>query len=277
MRVLKQLVPVVLVAFIGGQIVGMVTGNALLTLVVGLVTAVLAILVYGWVVRWSEKRTPVELAPRRALGGLGLGLLIGFAWFGSVIINIWFLGDYRVAGPGSVIGALGLFGFMAAASVTEELMFRGVAFQHLEKLGGTWVALAVTAVTFGLWHAINPDATVWGTVSIMLSAGLALGAAFAATRSLWVTIGLHFGWNFAEAGIFGTEVSGNGASQGLLHGVTSGPSVITGGQFGPEASPYTVVFGLIMTVIFLYVAHRKGRLVPLRRSARATATATLSA
>lgn len=276
MHALKQVIPVILVAFIGGQVVGNVTGNPLLTLVLGLVTAVLAILVYGWVVRWSEKRAPVEVAPRRALGGLGLGVLIGFVWFGSVIVNIWFLGDYK-AGPGSVIGALGLFGFMAAASVTEELMFRGVAFQHLEKLGGTWVALAATSITFGLWHAINPDATVWGTIAIMLSAGLALGSAFAATRSLWVTIGLHFGWNFAESGIFGTEVSGNGANQGLLHGVTSGPSIITGGQFGPEASPYTIIFGFIVTAIFLYVAHRKGRLVPLRRSARAAATASLSA
>ena len=41
-----------------------------------------------------------------------------------------------------------------------------------------------------------------------------LAAAYAATRNLWVPIGLHFGWNFAAGGIFGAEVSGNGAPRG---------------------------------------------------------------
>lgn len=277
MRVLKQVIPVVLVSFIAGQIVGAVTGNALLTFILGLVSAVAAMLVYFWTVRWSEKRAPAELALKSAPGGLALGLLIGTVWFGCVIVNIMLLGDYRIDGAGSAVGALGLFGFMAAASVTEELMFRGVAFRHLEERAGTWVALLVTSVTFGLWHMLNPDATVWGAVSIMLSAGLALGAAYAATRKLWVPIGLHFAWNFVESGVFGTEVSGNGANQGLLHGVMSGPAAITGGTFGPEASPYTIIFGLIITIIFLMIARRKGRLVPLRRTARAAATATLSA
>ncbi|GLY76547.1 hypothetical protein [Actinoallomurus iriomotensis] len=89
-------------------------------------------------------------------------------------------------------------------------------------------------------------------------------------------IGLHFGWNSAEAGIFGTEVSGSGKTQGLPHGMTSGPGLITGGRFGPEASPYAVVFGVLVTIAFLWLAHRRGNLVPRRRGARTTPTATLA-
>lgn len=33
-----------------------------------------------------------------------------------------------------------------------------------------------------------------------------LGAAYVATRTLWVPIGLHLAWNFAETGIFGILV-----------------------------------------------------------------------
>ena len=277
MRFLKQFVPVVLIAFIGGQGVGAVSGNPMLTLIVGLVAAALAVLVYHWSVRWAEKRRPEEIALRSAPGGLVLGVLIGLLWFGSVIFNIAELGGYRVDGPGSLAGPIGLAGFMAAACVTEELMFRGVLLRVLQDRFGTWIALLVTSALFGCWHLLNPDATVWGAVAIAIEAGGALGAAYIATRKLWVPIGLHFGWNFAESAIFGTEVSGNGANSGLLHGVMSGPDILTGGHFGPEASPYTIVFGLIIAVVFLLIARRKGRLVPLRRTGGATATATLSA
>ena len=91
MRFLKQLVPVVLIAFIGGQGVAAVAGNPILTLVGGLVAAVLALLVYAGVVRWAERRTVVELAPRSAAGGLAVGLVIGVGWFAMVIVYISFL------------------------------------------------------------------------------------------------------------------------------------------------------------------------------------------
>ncbi|MGP3915880.1 hypothetical protein [Nonomuraea sp. 10N515B] len=92
---------------------------------------------------------------------------------------------------------------------------------------------------------------------VLIGVGM-LAAAYAATRTLWLPIGLHFGWNFAAAGIFGTEVSGNGTPQGLLDGVTSGPALLTGGAFGPEASPYTVVFGVLLTIAFIWLARRRG-------------------
>lgn len=276
MRFWKQLVPVVAVAFVGGQVVGAVQGDALLSLVLGVATAVLAVFVYARMVRWSERRAPVEVAATGATARIALGAAIGVGWFAAVIVNIALLGDYRVHGLGSVGGAAGLFGFMAAAAVTEELIFRGVLFRIIEERTGTWLALALTSVLFGLSHLLNADATLWGAIAIAIEAGGTLAAAYAATRTLWVPIGLHFGWNFAEAGIFGTEVSGNGKTQGLLHGVTSGPAAVTGGRFGPEASLYSVVLGVLLTIVFLWVAHRRGTLVPRRRGARAAATATLA-
>ncbi|MEU6408111.1 CPBP family intramembrane glutamic endopeptidase [Microbispora sp. NPDC046933] len=270
MRLLKQLVPVAVVAFVGGTIVGVVQGNALLTLVLGVATAVLAVFVYARVVRWSERRAPVEVAAKGAVAAVGRGLVIGAGMFAAVIVNIAFVGGYRVDGLGSVTGAVGLLGFMAAAAVTEELLFRGILFRIVEDWTGTWIALALTGLLFGLSHLSNPHASLWGAIAIAIEAGGMLAAAYAATRTLWVPIGVHFGWNFAAAGIFGTEVSGNGTPEGLLHGVTSGPALLTGGEFGPEASPYAVVFGLLLTLVFMWLARRRGNVVPLRRGATAT-------
>jgi len=277
MRLVWQLAATVAVAFIGGLSVAAVQGNPWLTLALGVLTAVLAVVVYGWVVRRTERRPSTEVAWAGAGSAIGRGALFGAALFGAVILNIAFLGGYAVHGVGSVPGAVGLFGFMAAAAVTEELIFRGVLFRIIEERTGTWIALVLTSVLFGLAHLLNPHASLWGAIAIAIEAGGMLTAAYVATRKLWLPIGLHFGWNFAAGGIFSTEVSGNGTPQGLLDATMSGPAVITGGDFGPEGSLYSVLFGVLATIAFLWLAHRRGNLVPRgRRADRVATTTTLS-
>ncbi|MEQ8142698.1 CPBP family intramembrane glutamic endopeptidase [Streptomyces sp. OP7] len=267
MRVVWQVLAVVVVSLIGGQGVAAAEDNPWLTLGLGLVTAVLAVYVYAWVVGRTERRAVTEVARKGAAGALLRGLLIGVLVFGAVVGNIAFLGHYEVEGWGSATGAVGLAGFMAAASVTEELLFRGVVFRIMEERAGTWTVLIVTSVLFGAWHLANPDASLWGVAVITLSAGPMLGAAYVATRNLWVPMGLHFGWNFAASGLFSTEVSGNDTQQGLLDASTSGPTLISGGEFGPEGSLYTLVFCLLVAVGFLWLARRRGTMM-VRRSKR---------
>jgi hypothetical protein len=154
-------------------------------------------------------------------------------------------------------------------------MFRGVLFRIIEGWTGTWVALTVTSLLFGLAHLVNPNATLWGALAIAIEAGGMLTAAYVATRKLWVPIGLHLGWNIAGSAIFSTEVSGNNTPQGLLDASTSGPMLITGGEFGPEGSVYSIVFCAVAAAVFIRLAYRRGRMVPLRRSARANTAVTL--
>ncbi|MGW2471963.1 CPBP family intramembrane glutamic endopeptidase [Streptomyces sp. NPDC001665] len=277
MRAVWQLLVVVAIWAIGGQGVSAVDGNPWLTLALGLLVAALAVLLYGWVVGRTERRPVTEVARESAAGAVGRGALIGLLLFTAVIGNIALLGDYEVNGLGSVSGAVGFVGFMAAAAATEEVVFRGVLYRLVEERAGTWIALTSTGLLFGLMHLANPDANLWGAIAIAIEAGGMLGAAYAATRSLWLPIGLHFAWNFAAAGIFSSEVSGNGASQGLLDSTASGSALVTGGDFGPEASAYAVLFGALMTLGFLWLAHRRGNLVPRggRRTAPAPAATTV--
>jgi membrane protease YdiL (CAAX protease family) len=200
--------------------------------------------------------------------------VLGVGLFAAVIVAIAVLGGYQVLGWGSPAGALALVGFMAAAAVTEELIFRGILFRIVEQWAGTWIALVVTAALFGLSHLFNPHATVWGALAIAIEAGAMLAAAYAVTRRLWVPIGLHFGWNYAASALFGTAVSGNDTPDGLVRAVMNGPTALTGGDFGPEASVFAVLFGTVLTVVFLWLAHCRGRLVP-RRGARTAPLTTL--
>jgi uncharacterized protein len=276
-RFVKQFAAVVAVALVGSASTAAVEGDTVLTLIFGTATAVLAVLAYRWVVGRTEYREPAELGWDGAAVRLARGALIGAAMFAAVIANIAFLGSYHVDGLGSLTGAVALLGFMAAAATTEELIFRGLLFRFVEERTGTWIALVLTGTVFGLMHLTTPDATVWGVVAIAIEAGFMLAACYAATRNLWVPIGLHFGWNIAASAIFSVVVSGNGESKGLLDASMSGSTLVTGGEFGPEGSLYTVAAGLTLTVIFMWLAHRRGNIVPRRSRAAVTeATATVS-
>lgn len=274
MRLLKQLVVVVLVSLAGSAAVQAVDWNVPLTLILGLATAALALAAYGWVVRGTEHRTPFEVALKDAPAALGRGLLIGVAMFAAVIVTIYFLGGYEIRGWGSVAGAIAIFGFAAAAAVTEEVLFRGILFRIAEERLGTWISLVLTGLLFGLVHVFNPNATLWSALAIAVEAGFMLAAAYAATRNLWVPIGVHLGWNFAQGGLFSTSVSGTDAPQGLLDAVTSGPALVSGGEFGPEASGCSLLAGVVLTAVFLWLAKRRGNVVP--RRGRVVPAATLA-
>jgi membrane protease YdiL (CAAX protease family) len=275
MRLVWQFLAVAVVAFAGGQAMIALDDGRWATLAIGLATVALSIVAYRWIVKRTERREVVELGREGAWSRTAWGTLLGAGLFGSVILNLAFLEYYEVDGLGTPPAMIGLFGFMAAAAVTEEIMYRGVLFRVIEQWAGTWLTLLGTSILFGFSHMLNPNATLWGAIAIAIEAGGMLGAAYIATRNLWLPIGIHFGWNFAASAIFSTEVSGNGTPQGLLDATTSGPTLLSGGEFGPEGSIYSVVFGVIVTIVFLWVAKRRGHLVPLRRAARAEAVAKL--
>lgn len=124
-----------------------------------------------------------------------------------------------------------------------------------------WVpALLITAVFFGALHLLNPSATLFGALAIAVEAGLLLGAVFLATRSLWAVIGLHAAWNATEA-LLGIPVSGQ-VAPALFRVDVSGSELLTGGDFGIEASVVPMVIGAVAAAVLLVVAHRSGRLGP---------------
>jgi uncharacterized protein len=80
------------------------------------------------------------------------------------------------------------------------------------------------------------------------------------TRSLWLAVGIHWGWNFVQGPVFGAAVSG-GESEGLFKPVISGPEWATGGAFGPEGGLLALVLCTAAGVVMLVMAHRRGRVV----------------
>jgi membrane protease YdiL (CAAX protease family) len=143
--------------------------------------------------------------------------------------------------------------FWFGVAIEEEILWRGLLYRLCAKVFGTWGALLLSAALFSVKHILdNPNVTFAAFAGVLL-AGVFLGAAYAATGRLWLPIGLHFGWNFAEGTLFGTDVSGNSLGQALLTGKLIGPALWSGGKFGPEAS---VVAWIILIAASAYLLWR---------------------
>ncbi|HXO39935.1 MAG TPA: CPBP family intramembrane glutamic endopeptidase [Thermoanaerobaculia bacterium] len=228
--------------------------------VFGLVLIAGVCLVYAAYVRLIERRPVVELALRGAPQAFGKGFVVGAALFSATILELWVIGVYSVV---AVFGADALLAPLMSALIAafvEELLFRGVVFRILEESLGSWLALGLSALVFGVLHAFNPGATWVSTLAIALEAGVLLAAVYMFSRRLWTCIGLHCAWNFAEGGVFGAKVSGSKAS-GLLASRFQGPDILTGGSFGPEASVVAVLICLAAGVAFVQLARRRGYFV----------------
>ncbi len=138
----------------------------------------------------------------------------------------------------------------------EELVYRGYIMQSLASgLNLTW-GILISSIYFGIEHLSNPNSNGMAVAGIFL-AGLFLAYGYMRTGQLWLSIGLHLGWNFFESAVFGFPVSGYDRP-GLFHISVSGPEFWTGGAFGPEAGFIILpinLFGAIL--IYLYTRYRK--------------------
>lgn len=222
---------------------------------------------YVGLVRAVERRAARELAP--ATTQAVAGIILGLALFSSVFGLLRIMGVAHWEGVSAQFDVIPVLAVSILAAVGEELAFRGGLFRLLEESFGTAIALAVSAVVFGLLHALNPGATIISTAAIALEAGVLLGAAYALTRNLWFPIGLHLGWNFTEGGIFGVSVSGGAAAKGIFSVTLAGRTLLTGGKFGPEASIVATLVCLAFAVVLLVLAVRGGHWLPLQRRAPA--------
>jgi len=221
-----------------------------------------AFLVYWIGVRLMERREVTELALAGVARYLPLGVIGGFALFGAIICVLWAQGWATYRGYRGSMGIPTAALIFAAGVTFEELTYRGAIFRIVEESLGTTVALALSALLFGLSHLGNSGATLASALSIAVTGGITFGLMYTLSRSLWLPIGIHFGWNLTQGALFGAAVSGY-----RLHGAfrfsLSGPTLVTGGAFGPEASNYTTAFGILFAFGLGELARRRGLWTPL--------------
>lgn len=222
------------------------------------VATIIAYAAYAGAVRYGERRTPSEIAPRPLLRELSIGIGVGFGMFTLVFTILRLLGVYTLAAgvwsdwTSDIVEVL-------RTGFAEELMLRLIVFRLLMRAFGLWPALALSAALFGALHLANPNATAIAAMAIAIEAGLMLAAFYLLNGRIWIAVGVHVAWNFAQGSIFGARVSGMADAGSLFVSapVAGSPDWLSGGAFGPEASLPAVIVGLAIFVVVLRAALRR--------------------
>ena len=208
---------------------------------------------------------------------LGFGALLGASLMALIFLAEYAFGwvtitnTFQMAAmpfPFWVGIALQLLHFITVG-IYEETFFRGFhlknmaegfsAFKRITPQTAILISLLVSSAIFGVAHASNPNATWVSSFNIVL-AGIFLAMGYLLTGELAIPIGIHITWNFFQGNVFGFPVSGTNAGATLVAIKQSGPSLFTGGAFGPEAGLIGIVAVFLGSVlVWWYVKLRYGK------------------
>ena len=198
-----------------------------------------------------------SLSFRGKMRMMGIGWTVAAVNFLAIIVCLFLCGYYRIVTVEfDVASQLSWLSLFLLVGVVEEVVFRGILFRLITDKWNITVGLTTSSLLFGLAHLGNPGATLWAALAIALASGCLFGMAYAYHQTIWVPIGMHWAWNYLEGGVFGCAVSGAPLDyQPLITPRISGPDILTGGAFGPEASIICVALGIVLSTVYtvLYI------------------------
>jgi CAAX protease family protein len=230
-------------------------------LIVAIAEAFIAVIGYIFIFRLYEKRRQIhELSAGLLINNASIGFLSGVLLQSLFILFIYLGGTFLVMSLNSSSALVQPFAFALTAGFVAEIILIGVLFRLLEQQIGTVLSLIAFIMLFGILHVNVKGATSISIGATAMQAGLLLPASYVFSRNLWLPIFLHFGWDFAEPGIFGGINPSTSLTGGLLTSKIAGNPLLTGGPTGPQNSLSSLVVCLVLGLILLFLAKRKNNL-----------------
>lgn len=267
-RIILGLIICLASIIIGQQIFLKIPGVSLLShdvrnLIKGIFVSILAIGSYWLFYSKYENRAITELSTNGIWRKLFAGILTGSGLQSLTILVVYLYGGFKVIAVNPVSTLIIPFTVALTVAVIEEILLRGIVFRITEEKWGSTIALITSGLIFAGLHVVNPHVTVVSVLCITV-VGVLLGAAYMYYRNLWMPIAIHFAWNFTQNGIFGAITSGNEKTSSLLTTQITGPEILTGGQFGPEASIQAVLVCLIAAIIIIMLLNKQNKILKFR-------------
>mgnify|MGYP001860777919 FL=1 len=147
-----------------------------------------------------------------------------------------------------------------AAGVVEEVVFRGVIMGCLERRFHIWIAVIIPSILFGVVHIIGNELDFLSVIQLLI-AGSIVGILFSLvayeSNSIWNNAMIHAVWNMVIIGgilHIGSEADGNS----ILNFVLKNKSfLISGGDFGIEASVISILAYLIFIILAIVLLKKK--------------------
>jgi membrane protease YdiL (CAAX protease family) len=213
----------------------------------------------SWIMARIEGRKVADygLPGSRAFRGqFWQGAVLGFVSVTVLLVALRIAGVFQFGGMGIhgidiwKWGAVWGVAFLAVG-LKEEFMFRGYAQFTLSTGIGFWPAAVLWSTLFGFGHLGNAGEN-WAGALAGVAYGLVSCLLLQRTGNLWMPIGLHAGWDWAETYFYGVADSGNISSRHVFNPSFSGPRWLTGGTVGPEGS--LLCFVLLVAMWFVFAA-----------------------
>lgn len=221
-----------------------------------IISSVSVLYTYTLFYKIIEKRAITELSTKHLARNVFFGVLIGVVLQCLTILVVSLFGDFKILAVNPFSYMIIPFTVAFTVAIFEEILMRGIIFRIAEQKLGSYIALFISAMLFGLFHIVNPGSTFISGLCVV-AAGFLFGVAYIYTRNLWFPIAIHFSWNFMQSGVFGVVTSGNENTSSLLTTELSGNTLITGGGFGTEASLQTLLLYLTATLLLLLLSRNK--------------------
>ncbi len=191
------------------------------------------------------------------------GMVIGLAMFTLCVLIGMAIGEQTLtynSTPFSWVMWLSFFGLFFVQGMSEEVIFRSVAFTEISAKWGVPVGFIGSSILFALFHAMNGGSGFMALLNMFLF-GLVMAIIYYYTQNIWVSSAVHSIWNFAEGNIFGISISGHKAfAETIFNSKVTGSDFLTGGAFGLEGGIICSI-GLIIAGVVLFFAYRKSQQV----------------
>ena len=200
---------------------------------------------------YTRVKAKIFTTPQHDVKILLTGWEVSVLFFGTIMASLYCLNVYQPQKINCDIQNQ-LYGWLLfpVVGIGEEIICRGIAFRLLyDRIGMTW-ALILSAVIFGFAHVFNDGATVWSALAIAVTSGWLLGVAYGYYQSLWAPIEMHWAWNYLVGYVFGCPVSGAFIQHPIILSRLFGPTWLTGGSFGPEASVIAILIGMAISLYY---------------------------
>lgn len=140
------------------------------------------------------------------------------------------------------------------ASVSEELLFRGIIFQAVLERFSAPVVIVISSILFAIGHLANPNVSALAVINIFLF-NISMSLMYYKTRSLWLPIAFHFLWNFSEQMFLNSPISGYDYGISFFnlnfHAIALKYRWLIGTDFGIEEGLMTTLV-LILTIPVLF-------------------------
>jgi membrane protease YdiL (CAAX protease family) len=200
------------------------------------------------------------------------GALVGVVMAGAVALGMYLLGGMRIrglqtTGTALLFSAIAWLGANICVGVAEEFLYRSYLLQTLRKSIGFWPGAWVIALGFAADHYFfKTGENVWDVITL-ISLSLMVSYSVVRTGTLWFAVGFHIAFDYMQLFVIGTP-NGSQVPQGrLLDTSFNGPSWLTGGVLGTEAS-FLMYPAIALAWLYIWWRYRPHREAPSTRQVK---------